>query len=115
MNRRMLANIAIAVVVATGTAAGVAFAGGIGGGSQAKPASTTGATGPCGIVAAARAALQELVADGTITQAQADAVQAQVEAGSVDPKTLTDSGTVTDAQMHAIADRLSAVKRSFAG
>jgi hypothetical protein len=113
-SRRVLANVAIAIAVATATAAGVALASGESGG-QAKPASTSGGTVLGSVSAAAQSALDRLVGAHTITQAQADAVQAQVDAGSVNPKTLVDSGTVSDAQMHAIAGVLDQVKRSFAG
>lgn len=112
--RRALANVAIAVVVGTATVAGVALASGESGG-PAKPASTTGGTVPVGISRAAHSALGGLVSDGTITQTEADAVQAQVDGGSVNPKTLVDSGTVSDSQMHAIANALDQVKRSFGG
>jgi hypothetical protein len=57
-------------------------------------------------------ALQALVTQGTINQSQADAVQRQVQAGSVDPKTLVDSGTLNNDQMRQVADTLDAVKRA---
>ena len=112
--RRVLTNVAIAVAVGTATVAGVALASGEGSG-PAKPASTTGRTVLGAVSSAAHRALDGLVSDGTITPAQADAVQAEVDGGSVNPKTLVDSGTVSDAQMHAIANVLDQVKRSFAG
>jgi hypothetical protein len=55
------------------------------------------------------------VSQGTINQSQADAVQQQVEAGSVEPKQLVDDGIVTEAQMRAIGNSLDQVKRSFGG
>jgi hypothetical protein len=109
--RRTLVGIAAAVAVASGTVAGIALAGGNGAG---KSPSSTSEAAPAEIVAAAHAALERLVSAGTITQAQADAVQAQVEAGSVDPQTLVANGTVSDAQMRAIDEALGQVKRSFA-
>ena len=114
-HRRILANVAIAIAVGTASAAGVALAGGGGGGSPSGTTPTGSGLVPTPIGVAARNALQRLVAAGTINQAQADAVQREVDAGSVDPKTLVDSGAVSDAQMHAIADVLDRVKRSFAG
>jgi hypothetical protein len=57
-------------------------------------------------------AVEALVAQKIITQAQADAVQRQVVAGSVDPKTLVDSGTLSNDQMRQVANSLTAVKRA---
>src|SRR5579862_4158643 len=45
------------------------------------------------------AAVQAKVSDGTITQAQADRIEAQVRAGTVDSQQLIDAGVVTAAQM----------------
>jgi hypothetical protein len=112
-HRRILMSVTIAIAVGTASAAGVALAGGDGG--STKPTSTTGGVVPGGISEAAHQALERLVANGTIRQAQADAVQAEVDAGSVDPKTLVDDGTVSDAQMHAIADIFDQVKQSYGG
>ncbi len=95
--RRWLANTAIAVAVATASASGIALA--QGGGSKPtsparpNPAADLGAgkafrqasfTVPDSIAVAARTALQTLVSQQAISQSQADAVQAQVEAGWVD-------------------------------
>jgi hypothetical protein len=57
-------------------------------------------------------ALQALVTRGTINQSQADAVQRQVLAGSVDPKVLVDSGTLSNDRMRLVAGTLEAVKRA---
>ena len=59
--------------------------------------------------------LAVLAADGTIDQHQADAVQAQADAGSIDPKQLVQSGTVTDSQMHAIAVKIDQLKLGNSG
>ena len=63
--------------------------------------------------AAAVTAVQRLVQSGAITQAQASAVEAQIEAGSVDPGQLVSSGVLTAAQMHAIGEQIAGAKRIF--
>jgi hypothetical protein len=83
------------------------------GGGGSRTDESSGA--PAGIVQAADAAMQQLVADGTIDQAQARAVDAAVASGSVDPAALVSNGTLSQAQMTAVAHRLDAVKQSFAG
>ena len=62
-----------------------------------------------------RAALEALVTRGVINQAQADAVQQQVLAGTVYPEALVANGTLTTDQMNQVADSLGAVKRAMAG
>jgi hypothetical protein len=105
----------IVVLVATATAAGVAFAsGGDHPAGHKAHAQSAGSRAPDAITHAAQAALGRLVADGTINQAQAAAIQRQVVAGSVDPAALVAAGTVTESQMHAVANALGQVKRSFA-
>jgi len=111
-HRWLLANAAVTVSVAIATAAGVALASD---GSPAQPARTTATTqagAPSGIQAAAHHALQLLVNQGTINQTQADAIQRQVNAGSVDPKTLVNNRVVTDTQMRAVANSLDQVKQA---
>jgi hypothetical protein len=66
------------------------------------------------IVTQARAALERLVADGSIEQAEADVVLRDVIAGSVDPVALVRAGEVSSAHMPAINDALIAVKRANA-
>jgi hypothetical protein len=61
-----------------------------------------------------RSALHDLVANGAISQSQADTVLTQVEAGSVDPAALVQGGVVDQSQMQAIMAKLAAVKRSLA-
>ena len=109
---RLAAHAAIAVLVATATATGVAFA--ASGGTKA-PALRAGARAPDSIARAAHAALQQLVANGTIDQVQADAIERQVVAGSIDPAALVASGTVNRTQMRAVAHTLRQVKLSMAG
>ena len=114
--RRPVALAAIAVLLVTGAAAGVAFASG--GGHPAGHKShvhNAGSRAPDAIDRAARTALDRLVANGTIDQAQANAIERQVAAGSIDPAALIAAGTVNAAQMQAVANSLAQVKRSFAG
>ena len=110
--RRLAVPATIAVLVLSAAAVGVAFASG--GGHKAH-AHSTGTRAPDAITRAAHTALEQLVANGTINQSQADAIQRQVIAGSVDPAGLIAAGTLSATQMHAVAQALSQVKRSFAG
>jgi hypothetical protein len=117
-NRRTLATITLAAIAGTASAAGVGFAQGSGTSSGAPTSSgatsgTPTSRAPGGILAAVHDALENLVANGTINQQQADAVQQQANAGSIDPKTLVQGGVVSDAQMRAIGNSLDQVKRSF--
>jgi hypothetical protein len=60
------------------------------------------------------AAVAELARAGTITDAQAQVLDADIRAGSIDPQQLVASGTLSAAQMQTVGDRLAAVKRSLA-
>jgi len=64
------------------------------------------------VVVAATAGVGRLVDDGTITRQQADSIDRQITTGSIDPKQLVDGGIVTEPQMRAVADVITAVKRS---
>lgn len=115
--RRVAAHATIAVLVGTAAAAGVAFAGSGGGSPSAGSGSapTAGAaSAPNPVASAARTALEGLVANGTIDQAQADTIEQQVEAGSIDPQALINAGTVNQGQMQAVADALDQVKAAAA-
>ncbi|MGB2952656.1 MAG: hypothetical protein WBB74_04595 [Gaiellaceae bacterium] len=122
LNRRTLATAVVASVAAVGSIAGVSFAQGNGtkGNETKSPAATETAqksqlpASPAdgAILAGVHTALQRLVANGTISQHQADAVQRQAAAGSIDPRTLVQSGLVNDAQMRAIGDSLDQVKQA---
>jgi hypothetical protein len=112
--RRPAALAAVVVLVATGTAAGVAFASG-GGHDHKTHAHNAGTRAPDAIDRAARTALERLVSNGTIDQAQANAIERHVAAGFIDPAALIAAGTVSATQMQAIANSLDQVKRSFAG
>jgi hypothetical protein len=59
------------------------------------------------------AAVEALVKDGTINQAQAGALRQQIDAGTIDPLELVDTGVLTAAQMQAVETRLGAVKQSL--
>lgn len=107
-NRRALATVAVVVVAGTASAAAVGFA--QGNGASSTP--TTGRQAPSGILAGVHNTLEKLVTQGTINQQQADAVQQQANAGSIDPKTLVQRGVVSDAQMRAIGNSIDQVKRA---
>jgi hypothetical protein len=111
LSRRALTTAAIAVVASVGSVAGVSLAQG---NDPPRTISTPSATStsPGGILADIHRVLAALVADGTISQQQADAVQAQANAGSIDPKQLVGSGTLTDPQMRAVATKIDQVKRN---
>jgi hypothetical protein len=55
----------------------------------------------------------QLAQAGTITDAQAHVLDADIEAGSIDPQQLVSSGTLSSAQMQAVGDRLASIKRSL--
>jgi hypothetical protein len=115
LNRHVLVNAAIAAAVSAGSVAGVSLAQGNGAPATPPAVSTPSVTAPPGgILAGVHDVLAQLVAAGTIDQSQADAVQAQANAGSIDPKQLVDSGALSDAQMHAVAAQIDALKRSYA-
>jgi competence protein ComGC len=67
------------------------------------------------VQAAATAAVQGLVSDGTINQHQASVIDGQIDAGTVDDQQLVASGVITASQMSAVDNALIQVKRSFAG
>lgn len=107
-NRRALATVAAAVVAGTASATAVGFAQGNG----ATGPQTTASRTPGGVLAGVHSALETLVARGTIDQQQADAIQQQADAGSIDPKALVQRGVVTDAEMRVIANSIDQVKRA---
>jgi hypothetical protein len=111
LSRRTLANVALAAAVSAGSVAGVGLAQG-GGAPATVSTPSPAAVLPGGILAGVHDVLAGLVASGTITQLQADAVQGQVDAGSIDPKQLVESGALSDAQMHAVADVIDQVKKA---
>lgn len=109
LTRRVLASTAVAVAIAAGSVAGTSLAQGNG---SPPVTSTPTAASPGGILAGVHDALARLVTNGTITQAQADAVQQQANAGSIDPKQLVQSGALTDAQMRVVAAAIDQVKQA---
>jgi hypothetical protein len=108
LTRRALANLAVAIVAGTASVAGVSLAQGDGATSPPPVA----AKAPTGILAGVHDTLEGLVAQGTITQQQAEAVQRQADSGSIDPKTLVSSGAVTDPQMRIIAGAIDRLKQA---
>ena len=82
--------------------------------TEHDPTQTAGASvGPHrDITQDAYRALEALATRKIITQSQADAVQRQVLAGSVDPKALVDAGILSNDQMRQVANSLAAVKRA---
>ena len=114
LNRQTLATTTIAITAAVGSVAGVSLAQGNGGTSPTTTVATQPAphAQPGGILAGVHQILASLVANGTINQQQADAIQAQANAGSIDPKQLVQDGVVSDAQMRAVAAQIDQLKRS---
>jgi hypothetical protein len=80
-------------------------------GAQAKgPGGPSAGPGPAPFLAA----VAQLVHAGTIDDAQARVLDADIRTGSIDPGQLVANGTLTSAQVQAVMDRLGAVKRSLA-
>jgi hypothetical protein len=128
-HRQAARNLTTAVATAALAGGGVAMAadGGAappttkaaaGGAKSVKSAPNPGEGAPLAanepIVIQARAALERLVADGAIEQAEADVVMRGVIAGAVDPDALVRAGEVSSAHMPAINDALREVKRANA-
>ena len=111
--RRAVAAAAMAAVVAAGVAVGTSEAAGSGSG-PAPVKSVSGPASPANVLAGVHAALDRLVAAGTITTVQAAAIQRQADAGSIDPKQLVDGGVLSDAQMRAVAAAIDQVKLAAA-
>jgi hypothetical protein len=117
--RRGLAMAAVALATAIGSVTGVSYAQDgkpaarvSAGAAQKNPSATTPADN--GIMVGVHRALQRLVAQGTIDQQQADAVEQDAAAGSIDPRALVQSGLVDEAQMEAIGNSLDQVKQAAA-
>jgi hypothetical protein len=119
--------IAVATLALTGTGVAMAADGGAtpattkaaaGGAKSVKSAPHRGERAPLAendpVVIQARAALERLVADGAIEQAEAEVVVRDVIAGSVHPDALVRAGEVASAHMPAIMDALMKVKRANA-
>ena len=104
--RTTLAIIASAVAASTLSLAAVSYAGN--GGAATNPAAKSSSAGS--ILPGVRGVLKTLVGQGRITQAQADAVQRQADTGTIDPKALVQSGVISDAQMHLVANGIEQVK-----
>jgi hypothetical protein len=128
-HRQVARNLTIAVATAALAGGGAAMAADGGaapptnkapadGTESAMKAAVAGDRAPLGpdepVVTQARAALEGLVADGTIEQAEADVVLRDVIAGSVEPDALVRAGKVSSAHVPAIMDALMEVKRANA-
>jgi hypothetical protein len=110
-----LATGALLITTAAAGAAHVAFADTSNPSSVHPDQAATSAAGPGGTTENAfRAAVEALVTRGVINQSQADAVQRQVLAGSVDPEALV-AGTLSNDQMRQVAESLRAVKWAAGG
>jgi hypothetical protein len=104
--RTILTIVASAIAAGTLSMAAVSYADA---GGATSPASTkTSSAGS--ILPGVRGVLKALVAQGRITQSQADAVQRQADSGTIDPKSLVQSGVITDARMRLVADGIEQVK-----
>jgi hypothetical protein len=80
-------------------------------GAEAKgPGGPSAGPGPAPFLAA----VAQLVQAGTINDAQARVLDADIRAGSIDSNELVANGTLSSAQMQAVMERLGAVKRSLA-
>ena|SRR5579872_723566 len=108
---RQLGRVALASLALAGSATGAVLANSAANASSKSPAPA--AAPPSGSVrAGALAAIEGLVSDGTLTRAQGDAIEAQIRAGSIDPKQLVDAGVLTDAKMRIAATAIDQVKRN---
>jgi hypothetical protein len=107
--RRTLATVTVAIAASVGSVAGVSLAQGSVGSS---PGTSVPSAAQGSILPGVQNVLAQLVAAGTIDDQQAAAIQAEANAGSIDPKQLVDSGIISDTQMRVVADRIDALKRS---
>jgi hypothetical protein len=105
--RPILAMVLAGIIGTTVSIAAVSYA--QQGTSPRPPASATPSSP---IATSIRHALDDLVGNRTITRAQADTVQAQADAGSINPKTLVQSGALTDNQMHTVAYAIYRIKQA---
>lgn len=110
ISRRALAAVAVTVTAAVGSVAGISVAQGTGSPATVTTSTPSGST--VGILARVHGILAGLVTAGTINEHQADAVQAQADAGSIDPKQLVQQGILMEAQMREIANQIDELKRN---
>ena len=82
----------------------------------ASPAASAGVKGPSEGPGDAPflAAVTQMVHAGTIDQAQASVLDADIRKGRIDPDVLVANGTLSQAQADTVMERLGAVKRSLA-
>ena len=96
----------------TGAVTGLVVAAAIIG--QSALASGGGAATPAPSDEPFLAAVAQMVQAGTINDAQAHLLDADIHIGHIDTDELVANGTMTQAQAQAVMDRLGAVKRSMA-
>ena len=96
------------------TAAKAATASGTNCGAPAGGAGAKSPGGPGPGPAPFLAAVAQLVQAGTINQHQADVLDAGIRAGSIDDQQLVANGTLSSTQMQAVDNRLRAVKQRLA-
>jgi len=108
--KKYLGKGALAGLVLAGSISGAVIASGPAAASTqpTRPASAAPQSGS--VLTGAVAAMERLVADGTLTRAQGDAIEQQIHAGSIDPKQLVQDGVVSDAQMRIAAAAIAQVK-----
>ena len=108
---RYTAGGALAALLAVGA---IAAAGAFAGTSGTSPKPPVRVTGPAqSVPAPLQSAVQQLVAKGTITAAQAQTLGGDIRAGTVHPDQLTAQG-FTPAQAQAIQQALQNTKRQIA-
>ena len=113
--RRVIAGTGVATVIVAGAIAGSAIANNAASASTRPSAGAPGAHAARGsVIAGADAGIERLVAENALSRAQGDAIEQQINAGSVDPKQLVDSGVVTDPQMRVAANAIAQAKRAGA-
>jgi phage-related minor tail protein len=103
---RLAVTVGAAVASAILSAGVVSFAQGAP--SPSVPMSVSSA--PNSLMGSVTQLLDQLVQNGTISQSAANAIQLQATAGSIDPKSLVDSGALTTAQMRSVADGIDQIK-----
>ena len=103
---RLAVTVGAAVASAILTAGVVSFAQG----NPSPSIQVSAASAPNSLMVSVTQLLDQLVQSGAITQSGADAVQRQANAGSIDPKSLVQSGALTSAQMHIVSDGIDQLK-----
>lgn len=82
--------------------------------SDASGSKARGVAAPGGVPHQFIDAIAQLQQAGTITAAQAQTLDADIESGSINPQKLVADGVVTAAQMKTVNDKLIAIKMGLA-